>query len=127
MHSESAAAFLSLFGQPSVTFTRFNAEHLFGTVVWSDNPSDAQEIAVDLRQPPLSADALTLITFVHERALVVIDRLTIGREQLRGAFLAEAGAAWRSDRFDTAYDELLRFRVSMMDGGSPTDSFFLHE
>ena len=127
MHSESATAFLSLFGQPTVTFTQSAPDQLFGTVAWSDDPSDAQDIVVDTRQPPLSADALALTVFLRERDLVAGDRLTIGRERLQKAFLATVGTAWTPDLFDAAFEELLRFRVRMIDDGSPTDSFFLHE
>ena len=127
VHSESASAFLSLFGRPSVTFTRSTHDRIFGTVSWSDDLSDTQEIAVDTRQLPLSPDALALAVFLRERQLVQTDRLTVSRESLRDRFLVAVHYAWTAERFGTAYDELLRFRVSMIDDGSATDSFFLHE
>jgi hypothetical protein len=126
VHTESASAFLSLFGAPSVTFTRSTHDRIFGTVSWSDDPSQTQEIAVDTRQRPLSPDALSLAAFVRERRLVHSDRLTLGREALREVLLAD-DRRWTAERYGAAYDELLGFRVSMIDDGSVTDSFFLHE
>ena len=127
VHSKSATAFLSLFGEPSVTFTRSTPDRIFGTLSWSDDPSETQEIAIDTRQAPLSPNALVLAEFLRVRQLVETDRLALPREPLRDAFLASVDRTWTAERFSAACDELFRFRVSMIDDGLATDSFFLHE
>lgn len=128
MHQESATTILKLFGRPRIAFKPSTPEYLFGRISWNDDPEDVQEIAVDLTQPTLSADALMLAQFLHERELVRVDRVAVGRETLRDAFFSAGHADWTLHRFNLAYRSLLRFRLRTVgDDGELGDSFSLRE
>ena len=119
--------FLQLFDCSRIVFLESTPDHLLGRVAWEDDPEDFQEFNVDLRQNPLSEDALALADFLNTRRVVEIDRIVTPRPELREMFLKAGYQDWTSQRFDQALARLRAFRVRMIDDGEETDSFFLHE
>ncbi len=66
-------------------------------------------------------DALIVGEYAYDAGWIFSDRLAINENELQESF------GWNDERTVKAVDKLMQLRVSMVDNGQETDSFFLHE
>ena len=113
---------ISLFSILSATERQINA-----VVAWADDCrkglpeyDDMQEILWHISNPKNLNDALRLGEFIYDKGWVSSDKITISIAKLQDEI------NWEINRFRKSIETLLSIKVSMIDEGKETDTFFLH-
>ena len=119
--------FMNTFGINRFRIYSEDANIIKAQVGWPDDGSDdydeneeVQDILWHVQDEEAMEDALQLAEFIKDNGLISIDKIKIDYE------LLQSKINWESKKFDAALNTLLSIKVSMLDNGEETDSFFIH-
>lgn len=118
---------MNIFGINRFRVYSADSKTIRAQVGWPDDGSDdydeteeVQDILWHIQDDESMEDALALGEFIREKNLISIDKISVDYE------LLQSKVNWESKKFDAALNTLLSIRVSMLDDGEETDSFFVH-
>jgi hypothetical protein len=122
-------SFLTALGARRVDISEDTDDCIGGTVIYDENdPDETQDFCwtIDRGAAPSEA-AWRLVKILGDQSLLSIDRIIVSRDELRQSFNACATSELSSAAFHAVVDELLAVEVRMVDEGTETDSYFIHE
>lgn len=127
IHAIRLHRFMNLFGINRFKIFLANSKIIRAQVGWPDDGSDeyeeaeeVQDIVWHIQDCESMDDALTLGEFIRDNKLISIDKVIVDYEILQSKI------NWESKKFDAALNTLISIRVSRLDNGEETDSFFIH-
>ncbi len=120
MHIDRLSRFMSLFGISRFKIVSCDEKIIKAQVEWLEDEEEVQDILWHVQDNGSMEDALMLGNFIFDNKLISNDKIIVDYEILQSKI------NWDSKRFDRALNTLLSIKVSMLEEGKETDSFFIH-
>lgn len=127
LYADRLHRFMSIFGINRFEISLSDPKIIRATVGWPDDGSEdydetdeVQNILWHVQDDEAIEDALILGKFIFDNKLISIDKIIVNSNFLQNKI------NWKKERFNLALKMLLSIKVSMLDYGEETDSFFIH-
>ena len=121
--------FLGALGAREIRNVQATSTSISGTVVYDPaDPEEQQEFrwSVGPNDSPSSA-VIRLAALIRAGDLLSIDKFRVSRQDLLERFNADQDPGCSPEQFSAVLEELLQIEVPMLDNGSESDCYFIHE
>ncbi len=119
--------FMRLFGISLFSILSATERQIGAIIAWADDCQkglpeydDTQEVLWHIPAPNNIDDALRLGELMYDKGWILSDKITVSMTELQNEI------NWEMERFKKSVETLLSIKVSMIDDGKETDTFFLH-
>lgn len=113
-------SFLKLFGANSIAWTKFETNKVYGTVIYDTH--EQQDFCWHMAEENVPTnDVLKLIDFLKSSDLIDSDKIAIPLSEL---FTRTKATDFK--KFMVTVEELMTIKVSMIDKGEESDTYFIH-
>ena len=123
--------FLGALGARRISWSRVEPEFVQGTVTYDlddPDPDEKQDFIWEISESCVPRNEVrNLAALLHAEGILSIDKITIGRKELRKRWSAYTGVTLSETEFAEVLDELEAIEIPMLDDGAKTDIFFIHE
>jgi hypothetical protein len=104
----------------SIKSIEFNGDNASGVITYDDDSGEQSFLWRYPQNYDLIVDSILILDFLNENMLINGDQILLTKEDLISRMSLD------KNRSETAINFLVNIRIMMIDGGSETDSFFIH-
>ena len=121
--------FLGALGAHEIRNLQVTPTSISGTVVYDPaDPEEQQDFRWSARPEDAPSSAtVRLASLIRAEDLLNIDKLRVSRQDLLERFNAGQDSDCSPEQFSAVLEELLQIEVPMLDNGSESDCYFIHE
>ena len=121
--------FLGALGAREIRNLQVAPTSISGTVVYDPTDTEEQQDFSWSVRPDNAPSLATirLASLIRAGGLLSIDKLRVSRQDLLERFNAGQDPGYSPEQFTAVLEELLQIEVPMLDNGSESDCYFIHE